>query len=141
MDFQSDPGGAHAVKYGVYRLQIAEMDVEGAERRDDHEIREDKGPNLRPMRPRIRYADMRRRCRPGWRAVPARIGRSRSPRASALWSTISALRQARAPFDRLAPPVRRTRAGRDVKNKQRPRGFGRAQALPQRSSQSPLQCR
>src|SRR5262252_8129741 len=79
------------------------------------------------MRPRIRYAGMRRRCRPGWRAVPARIGRSRSLRASAPWSAISAQPQARAPFDRQAPPDRRTRAGRDAKNKQRPRGFGRAQ--------------
>src|SRR5262249_16688762 len=51
MKDQGDHGGAHAVEYSVHRLQIAEMDVEGAERRDDHEIREDKGPTSGPCAP------------------------------------------------------------------------------------------
>src|SRR6202035_2175180 len=31
--------------------QVAEMDVEGAERRDDHEVRQDEGPAARPGAP------------------------------------------------------------------------------------------
>src|SRR5262249_58528506 len=51
MQDQGDHGGAHAVEYSVHRLQIAEMDVEGAERRDDREIREDKSPTSGPCAP------------------------------------------------------------------------------------------
>src|SRR5262249_59656595 len=51
MQDRRDHAGAHAVKYSVHRLQIAEIDVEGAERRDDYEIREDKGPTSGPRTP------------------------------------------------------------------------------------------
>src|SRR5262249_59955661 len=49
------------------------------------------------------------------KAGSLRIGRSRSLRASSPLSAISPPPQARAPFDRQAPPDRRTRAGPDAK--------------------------
>jgi hypothetical protein len=39
MHDQRDYGGTHAVKHGSYGPKIAEVDVEGAQRGDDHEIR------------------------------------------------------------------------------------------------------
>ena len=54
MEDQRDHGGADAVKDCRHRFEVAERDVERAERGDDDEVRQDEGPAARPRAPETR---------------------------------------------------------------------------------------
>ena len=51
MQDQCDDGRAHPVKDRRHRLQVTEINVEGTQCRNDHEIGEDKGPSAGPCSP------------------------------------------------------------------------------------------
>src|SRR5260370_771624 len=51
MQDQRDDGRAHPIKDRRHRLQVTEINVEGTQGGDDHEIREDEGPSARPCSP------------------------------------------------------------------------------------------
>src|SRR5258707_9850664 len=61
MQDQRDDGRAHAIEDSGYRLEVAEIDVESSQRRDDDEVGQDEGPAAGPgapeTAPQVRHID------------------------------------------------------------------------------------
>ena len=112
MEDERDDRRADAVEDGGDRLEVAEIDVERAQRGDDNEVRQDEGPAADPGAPETAAQIDRCKFRPESRAVRAATDRWRWLRASAPWSASRVRRRPRAPSDRRARPDRQIPAGR-----------------------------
>ena len=126
MQDQRDHRRADAVEDRRHRLQVAEIDVERAERGDDHEVRQDEGPAAGPGAPEAaaQIGD-----------VDADLDRERPRQRLAdrdglahllLRRATSCRRPARAPSGRPARPGRRSRAARAAGSSAPVRRSGRA---------------
>ena len=52
MKDERDDRGTHPIENGGYRLEVSEMDIEGTQGGDDHEVWKDKGPSAKPGAPK-----------------------------------------------------------------------------------------